>query len=130
MAAGQNKMEKLFTRLLETNNPAEFKAKFTGENREVLPFVFEIDKFCKINRLDDEGIKFQRIFNTLETHFQNLFIEDQADDAELTIKLFKKWLIKKFPPPPIKHEWLHKLKSIKMRKNEDPKLVSVNLEPY
>ena len=59
----------------------------------------------------------------MNSHFQDLFIEDQANDAEYTIELLKTWLISKFPPPPMKHEWLFKLRSIKMRKNEDPKLV-------
>ena len=113
----------IFKRLLQTNNQAQFTAKFTGQNREVLPFVFEMDKFVKVNGLTDPGIKFRRIFNTLESHYQNLFIEDQAADATFTVELLKTWLIKKFPPPPMKHEWLYKLKSIKMRKNEDPKLV-------
>ena len=113
----------VFQRLLETNNPAEFTAKFSGQNRDVLPFIFEIDKFVKVNGLTDEAIKFRRIFNTLDGHFQNLFMEDQDRNANLTIELLKTWLISKFPPPPMKHEWLFKLKSIKMRKNEDPKLV-------
>ena len=113
----------VFQRLLETSNPAEFTAKFSGQNRDVLPFIFEIDKFVKVNGLTDEAIKFRRIFNTLDGHFQNLFMEDQDRNANLTIELLKTWLISKFPPPPMKHEWLFKLKSIKMRKNEDPKLV-------
>lgn len=50
-------------------------------------------------------------------------MEDQQRNAVLTVELLKSWLIKKFPPPPMKHEFLFKLKSIKMRKNEDPKLV-------
>ena len=85
MAAVENDALNIFRRLLETNNPAEFTAKFTGENREVLPFIFEIDKFVKVNGLTDTGVRFRRIFNTLDTHFQNLFIEDQANDAELTV---------------------------------------------
>ena len=113
----------VFQRLLETNDPAEFTAKFSGQNRDVLPFIFEIDKFVKVNGLTDEAIKFRRIFNTLDGHFQNLFMEDQDRNVNLTIELLKTWLISKFPPPPMKHEWLFKLKSIKMRKNEDPKLV-------
>ena len=113
----------IFQRLLETNNTAQFTAKFTGKNIEVLPFTFEIDKFIKINGLTDENLKFRRIFNTLDVHFQNLFIEDQDENDDLTVELLKTWLIKKFPPPPMKHEWLYKMKSIKMRKNEDPKLV-------
>ena len=113
----------VFQRLLETNNPAQFRAKFSGQNREVLPFTFEIDKFIKVNGLTDENLKFRRIFNTLDGHFQNLFIEDQDRNAAFTVELLKTWLIKKFPPPPMKHEWLFKMKSIRMRKNEDPKLV-------
>ena len=121
--ADRVQMKDLFVRLLQTNNPVPFKAKFTGENREVLPFIFEIDKYVKINGLTDKGIQFRRVFNALEIHYQNLFMEDQDANAELTVDLLKSWLIKKFPPPPMKHEFLFKLKSIKMRKNEDPKLV-------
>jgi len=113
----------VFRRLLETNNKAEFTAKFSGNHRDVIPFIFEIDKFLKVNGLSDPGIRFRRIFNTLDLHYQNLFMEDQQNDAALTVELLKRWLIKKFPPPPMKHEFLFKLKSIKMRKNEDPKLV-------
>ena len=113
----------IFTRLLETNNPAKFTAKFTGKNREVLPLIFSIDKFVRINGLQDTNVKFRRIFNTMDPHFQDLFIEDQEQNAELTVELLVQWLIARFPPPPMKHEWLHKLKSIKMRKNEDPALV-------
>ena len=123
MAADGVDMLNIFRRLLETSNPAEFTAKFTGQNRDVLPFIFEIDKFAKVNGLTDEGVKFRRIFNTIDIHFQNLFMEDQDENAELTVESLKTWLISKFPPPPMKHEWLFKLKSIKMRKNEDPKLV-------
>ena len=94
----------VFQRLLETNNPAEFTAKFSGQNRDVLPFIFEIDKFVKVNGLTDEAIKFRRIFNTLDGHFQNLFMEDQDRNANLTIELLKTWLISKFPPPPMKLE--------------------------
>ena len=123
MARRDNEVYNIFRRLLETNNPAKFEAKFTGNHRDVLPFIFEIDKFVKVNGLSDVGIRFRRVFNTLDLHYQNLFMEDQARDAELTIELLKAWLIKKYPPPPMKHEFLFKLKSIKMRKNEDPKLV-------
>ena len=61
----------IFRRLLETNNPAEFTAKFTGQNRDVLPFMFEIDKFRQSQWMTDEGVKFRRIFNTTDTHYQN-----------------------------------------------------------
>ena len=126
MAARGVDMRDIFVRLLQTNNPAQFTAKFSGQNREVLPYIFEIDNFVKINNLTDEGVKFQRIFNTLDSHFQSLYMEDQrqrAAAADYTIATLKTWLIEKFPPPPMKHECLFKLKSIKMRKNEDPKLV-------
>ena len=113
----------IFSRLLETNNPAEFTEKFTGKNREVLPFIFSIDKFVKINGLEDTNVRFRRIFNTMDPHFQDLFIEDQDENAELTIELLTTWLIERFPPPPMKHEWVSKLKSIIMRNNEDPALV-------
>jgi len=113
----------IFSRLLETNNPAKFTAKFTGQNREVLPFIFNIDKFIRINGLTDKNVQFRRIFNTMDSHFQDLFIEDQDYDEELTVELLVSWLISKYPPPPMKHEWVFKLKSIKMRKNEDPTLV-------
>ena len=74
---------RIFTRLLETNNTVEFKPKFTGQNRDVLPYIFEIDKFLKVNGLTDTNIRFRRIFNTVDSHYQA--------DAICTIELFKSW---------------------------------------
>ena len=107
----------VFQRLLEINNPAQFRAKFNGQNRETLPFIFSIDKFTRINGIQDPDVLFQRIFNTLDGHYQDLFIEDHTAEEALDIPKLKLWLLKKYPPPPMKHEWLHKLKSIIMRKN-------------
>ena len=55
--------------------------------------------------------------------YQNLFMAEQDEGAKLTIAMLKKWVIDTFPPPPMRHEWIFKLKSIRVRKNEDPKLV-------
>ena len=115
--------EKIMDRMIQSNNKAEFKKKFSGNYRDTLPYIFAMDKFLKVQDIRDDTIKFRKIFNSIDEGYQDLYIGEQPEDAKLTIESLQKWLLTTFPPPPMKHEWVIKLKRIRMRKNEDPLLV-------
>ena len=113
----------LLTQLLETENKVEFKRKFTADRRDTLPYVFAIDTFLRIQNIKDEHIAFRKIINSLDAGHRDLFMSDHVNEDKLTIDMLKEWVLERYPPPPMKHEWIIRLKQIKMRRNEDPLLV-------
>ena len=123
MADGNNKFEQLLTRLLETNNDSEFTRKFTANRRDTLPYIFAIDSFIRLQNITDDTIAFRKIIKSLDDGHRNLFMSDHVEEEKLTINMLKIWLLERYPPPPMKHEWIIRLKQIRMRKNEDPLLV-------
>lgn len=123
MGDRRDKFESLLTRLLETNNKAEFTHKFTADRRKILPYIFAMDTFIRIQNITDQTIAFRRIIKSLDNGHRDLFMSDHIDEDQLTVDMLKTWLLNKYPPPPMKHEWIIKLKQIRMRKNEDPLLV-------
>ena len=113
----------LLKQLLETENKVEFKRKFTANRRDTLPYIFEIDTFLRIQNIKDESIAFRKIITSLDAGHRDLFMSDHANEDELTIGQLKDWILERYPPPPMRHEWIIRLKQIRMRKNEDPLIV-------
>ena len=110
--------------LLENSNTAKFQYKFIGKNHETLTWIFAAEKFLKINHFKNESIKFQRIFMSLNEHFQNRYLMDTDDDDDdnMTFDSLKYWMLREYPPPKTKYEFKLCLMSMLMYKNEDPNL--------
>ena len=114
----------IMARMLEMQNPAKFTRKFTGNRRDTFPYIFAMKRFLKINMFNDEGIKFQKIFNSIPEHFQNQFMTKYGDnDNNLNVDHLARWMLLQFPPPQTKHEFIISLKTIRYRLNEDPNAV-------
>eukprot|EP01083_Nonionella_stella_P268823 909071_1 len=113
----------ILNRLLDVSNKAEFKACFTGDHHDTLPYIFEVRKFNRINQCSDESVKFARVFNTIPPHFQNRFMRKVPSIQTLTIARLETWIMDSFPPPQTKYQFIITLKLIRMRFNESPLLV-------
>eukprot|EP01083_Nonionella_stella_P224832 799941_1 len=112
-----------FRRMLDINNTAQFTAKFTGNHKDTLRYIFEMNKFCLVNGIRDESVQFQRIFNSMPLHFQNRFMIRYETNKQLTVAALQEWILSSFPPPQTKFNFVMKLKSMVMRLDEDPLLV-------
>ena len=118
-----NKFEALLTRLLETNNDSVFTRKFTANRRDTLPYIFAMESFLRIQNITDTTIAFRKVIKSLDEGHRDLFMSDHVREDKLTVNMLKIWLLDRYPPPPMRHEWIIRLKQIRMRKNEDPLLV-------
>ena len=109
--------------LLENSNPAQFEYKFPGKHQETLPWIFAAEKFIRVNSFTTEKIKFQRIFSSLNDHYQNRYLMDTMNEDNITtFDSLKSWVLKEYPPPKTKIEFKSSLSSMLMRRNEDPSL--------
>ena len=111
--------------LLERQNTATFTKQFTGQPHDTLPWIFAANKFLRINQFQNELIQFQRIFLSMNEYYQNRFMmdkEEEHDARNFTWKKLKQWVLEEYPPIIAKHEFKQRLKSLKMFRNEDPKV--------
>ena len=109
--------------LLENSNPAQFQYKFPGKNHETLSWIFAAEKFLRVNSFVTDKIKFQRVFASLNNHYQNRYLMDTMnEDDNTTFDSLKTWVLKEYLPPKTKFEFKLTLSSMLMRKNEDPNL--------
>ena len=115
--------DQILQQMMEMQNQVVFTHKFTGSHRETLPYIFAMRRFFNINLFTNEMIKFRKVFNTLPVHFQNQFMTQHQNARQWTINNFETWMLRTYPPPQSKHDFLVKLKSIRLRRNEDPNIV-------
>ena len=69
-------------RLLELQNTAKFTQKFTGKPQDTLPWIFAVNKFLRINRFQSKLVQFQRIFNSMDSYYQNRFMMDKNEEDD------------------------------------------------
>ena len=103
---------------LESQNPATFTIEFIGKAQKTLPWIFAANKSLRINAFSSPVIRFQRIFNSMDTHYQNQFmmsIPNDKDEENLIWESLKTWILKTYPPLITKYEFVQKLKSMVMR---------------
>ncbi len=127
------------TRMMELSNHEVFPVKFTRDRKDTLAYVFAAQSFLEVNAFKDEAIRFARIYNTLPNDVRQLFMlkyskngDDDFDwqwedpnenESKCTVENLFRYLFETYPPPPLKHEFVRKLKSDIQRRNEDPLLV-------
>ena len=73
-------MTQLLRHMADTNaNIAEFKSKFNGENRDVIRFVFDIQRYEAITDFQSPNALFNNIYNVLPPWIQQKFVEDKTN---------------------------------------------------
>ena len=110
---------KSLTKLIECTNKEEFKYPFTGCNHDTLPWIFEVEKYFRINRYVSPEIKFNRIINSMHISYQNRYFIDN-ECVEDTFETLKAWVLREYPPPKSKSEFKWAIKGMNMYRNEDP----------
>ncbi len=137
--------EQVLNRTLEMSNTSKFTRVFKRTNSDTLLFIFEAHRYLKVNGFTDEGIKFARIYNTLDVDIKeavmleydtaDMFSEqawqwagnnddndnDNNDNqsVQLQVQNVFDYLIATYPPPPLMVEFIKRLKSDIQRRNED-----------
>ena len=128
----------------DTNaNIADFKSKFNGENKDVIRFVFDIQRYESITNFQDPNTLFSNVYNALPPWIQQKFAQDkqttiqtqrdalsdpptaeQAAAAEkYTVDSMQQFFIRNWHPTVKRGNIFRILYTIRMRWNENPRTV-------
>ena len=137
-------MSRVLSHLHDSNaNIAEFTSNFNGENKHVIRFIFDIQRYEQITNFQNPDTLFTNIYNKLPPWIQHKFAQDkvntidrqQATLAEnatelekieankYTVEQMQKFFIKNYRPTCKRTNIFRLLYSIKMRYNENPRTV-------
>ena len=105
---------------LDIQNKATFKVPFTGDPKKTLPYIFKMKMFLDVSGIQDAGMQFQCIFNSLKWHHRQTFMMDNTDKKLHTVEVLQTWMLKNYPPPISKYEFKISLQTITIKKAEDP----------
>lgn len=105
---------------IQLRNDKDIKYHFTGNSRQTLPYLINIENFILNNNLTDTDVIYSKIYNSLSMQVQNLFTMNESDR---TYAVFKTWLCKTYPPPTDRGPFIKALYNIVHHKNEDPRIV-------
>ena len=105
---------------LDNLHKTKFETKFTGDPKNTIPYLFKVDMFFKVQMINNPTVRFSTIFQTLPIKYREEFMIENSDKDDYTIHDLFDWIINTFPPPRSKFEFELTLKSITMRKAENP----------
>ena len=105
---------------LDVLHKAKFTTTFTGDPKDTIPYLFAVDMFFKVHMINNPNVRFSTIFQTLPIKYREEFMIEHADKDDYTIYDLFDWIITTFPPPRSKFEFELALKSVVMRKAENP----------
>ena len=119
--------------LTRIQNPKPFTTKFTGDHAETLKWCHDVDMYLDTNLLEDDYLTFRRIFPSLPSGVQTLYMQDiraidgadaaKRKNAKYTIAELKKWVVKEYPPIQSRVDFIKRMKRIRVRRDEDPVIV-------
>ena len=113
---------------LDVLHKAKFTTTFTGNPKDTIPYLFAVDMFFKVHMINNPKVRFSTIFQTLPIKYRENFMIENCEKDDYTIHDLFDWIINTFKPPRSKYEFELKLKSIKMRKAENPLTVYKRLQ--
>ena len=122
-----------FQKLAQLQNPVPFTTKFTGDHADTLNWCHAVTNYMDINLLEDDKMAFRLIFPSLPAAVRSLYMSEYraiaGDDVEnkrkerFTVEFLQTWIIQRYPPMQSRVDFIKQLKRIRMRKDEDPKIV-------
>ena len=124
-------------------NSAKFTSKFNGDNRDTIRFIFAIQRYEDIANFQNPQSLFINIYNALPPHIQVEFAEDKnavidqqrdaldnnstAEDRRqatiYTSASMQNFFMRDYRPTITRGNLFRQLHKIRMRKNENPRLV-------
>ena len=127
---------------------AAFRSIFNGDNRSTIRFIFEIERYAAIADFQDAQSLFISIYNALPEYIQTRFGKDKTEvirtqraaltdestaeektqaDIYSTDKM-QEFFITNFRPTVSRGNLFRHLKSIRMRYNENPRMVVARVD--
>ena len=137
-------MSRVLSHLHDSNaNIAEFTSKFNGENKHVIRFIFDIQRYEQITDFQNPHTLFTNIYNKLPAWIQYKFAQDRTntittkvntlteesseqeklDANKYTVEDMQRFFIRNYRPTCKRTNIFRLLYSIKMRYNENPRTV-------